>query len=265
MTRLKSRAHRTPGGFQVLIPEGGMEKPFVGSFIACCDFVRDFRKKNKHLCVRYNWTPDDKEIEDYVDSRESARCVAHGWTEYVVTDAAAPPLEYTWRPQKKTTAADVGRAGESDNTFGGHVRKIKAGIGLVSDWLGAGLEPVSQETGNRRAWSCAVRANGKGCVKNSKSIALKEQRAADGLQGDPRDFVQRMASGVASAVKALSEVMNDLKLSTPHDAQLGTCLVCDCDLKTKMWPSLDHVLENTSEIVMAALDSECWIKNETRT
>lgn len=260
MTRLKSRTKHPPGAFQILFPELGMEKPFSGSFDACKTFVRGIFQKNPFYVKKNGWSLDDNFIDNLVEAQNVARLIAHGWTTFLVVDGADAPAVQAAKAQKKTQnqVVAVGRAA-SGNSFVGHVRKAAAGIGLVRDWLGEGLEPVSQEIADKRAWTCGVRENGKGCPKNSASIACQEARAAKGETGNPLDWFQRVEANMANAARTIMDVMLDLKLSTPHDSKLGSCLACDCELKTKVWPPLKHIIENTSAEVMADLDPGCWI------
>lgn len=255
--RLKSRTAHPPGDFQILHPESGMTSPFKGSFQACCDFEKRFRQANPFIAKKNGWTLNETQIEDFVESQNVARCVAHGWTNFLVGDvdvASKQAAKAYVTVEKKTQNPAAAVA-----TDKGHIHKAAAGIGLVADWLGSGLEPVSQELAEKRAWVCGVRSNGEGCPKNSASIACRKAREAKGETGNPLDWFQRVEAQVADAARTILGVMLDLKLETSLDSKLGSCLACDCNLKTKMWPPLNHILENTSHEVMSDVDLGCWI------
>jgi hypothetical protein len=238
MTRLKSRTKHPPGAFQILFPELGMEKPFSGSFDACKTFVRGIFQKNPFYVKKNGWSLDDNFIDNLVEAQNVARLIAHGWTTFLVVDGADAPAVQAAKAQKKTQnqVVAVGRAA-SGNSFVGHVRKAAAGIGLVRDWLGEGLEPVAQEVADKRAAICVA------CPKNQAG-----------------DFFQRVEASIGEGVRTLIGVATDLNLRTPLDAKLETCVVCDCYIPLKVWPPLKHILENTSPEVMADLDERCWIK-----
>lgn len=235
MPHFANRNHASPPGeWQVLHPEIGMEHPFSGSFRRCCEFETSFRKKNPFMCKKHNWTTEKGEIEKYVEQSNVARCIAHGWTSFLVMDDAPYPTAYIPIFQKKTEAGAAAFAVEGKTK---HATKAAAGIGLVYDWLGEGLEPVNQEEAEKRALVCSV------CPKNQ-----------------PGDFFQRVEAVIARNVRTLIEVAKDLKLRTSLDEKLESCMACDCWLKLKVWPPLKHIIENTSPEVMADLDPGCWIK-----
>ena len=236
MPKLKSKTERAPGGFQVLIPQAGMSKPFVGSFRMCEDFVRVFRKKNPFLCKKFNWTVDEREISDFVEQGEVARLSAHGWSQFLISDDAPVPA---YVPAEKKTSRGFGDA------VGGAVRKTGANIKLVLDLLGPTMQPVEKELAEKRAWTCAVRDDGKGCPLNQ-----------DG------GFWQKLTAEAARGLKLLIEVKNDLRMETSLDLKLKSCTGCDCWNPLKVHVRLDHIVRNMNEETKLKLDKKCWVLAE---
>lgn len=141
----------------------------------------------------------------------------------------SPPLP-EFRPQHPASAAGVAeRAG-----------KTAAGVRLVVDWLGTGLQPVTKELAEKRAAICAT------CPKNQTG-----------------DLWQRLEAVAAENLRRLISIKGDMELATSQDAALKTCVACDCWTPLKVWVPLPHILKNTKESVKEQLDQRCWIRHET--
>ncbi len=131
----------------------------------------------------------------------------------------------------------------------GTIKKQVAGVGLLIDWLGDGMEPVPIELATARARVCATSGpGGEACPFN---------RPATGLQ--------KLSSAAAEDIRQLMETRKDLKLETPHDAALHTCQICECPMPLKVWTPLKHIVEKTPAATMAQFRSQwpmCWIVTE---
>lgn len=146
MPRLKDRSLDLPGSHHVLHPDGGMSKPFKGTFAECVEFERNFRQKNPVLCRKHGWTLDPFEIEEWVEQQQVARCVAHGWTSYLEGNPVSPP---NWPRQpslSRDALADVAEAAP----------RTPVSIKLVMDWLGEDLIPAHVTRAENRAMICTA-------------------------------------------------------------------------------------------------------------
>jgi len=224
MTRLKSLTSFPPYGFRYINPVFGMKKDDEGSFSTICqkEFAR--RKANKYLCEKHNLGLDMNSVEYDVEQQNVARCLAHGWNDFVVTDA--PVTRYVADGSKK-------------NRFGNAVvgaRRVAAGVGVLLEWLGNSAKPVDQATAEHRANVCVT------CPQNGKGGLL-----------------EYFTGKAADTIKKQIEIKNDLALKTSHDAELGTCLACLCKLDLKCHVPLKHILVHTSDEVKAKLDPRCWV------
>ena len=223
MARLKNRDHFIPGEFQILLPEAGMREPVSGSFREVVDFFAKLVLKNPGLAQKNNWPTDRASQENFVDEREAARMIAHGWFDFVEIEAAP----FSVNPQKKTSLW---------RSVAGKV----SGSTALTDWLGQGGKPVEKELAEKRASICAT------CPKN-----------------DGGDWKSYFSTPVANQIRGLLGVKHDMELSTSYDAQLTVCSACDCNLQLKVWSPADIIAPHTSEAVWNKLDKRCWLFSET--
>jgi len=229
MARLKSLTVHPPHGFSYLEPAAGMKKPFTGSFNSVVNQVSALRRANKYLAEKHGWALDKAGIEYDVEQQNVARCIAHGWTDFLQSEAVAPPP-----PQGDLKKNLFG------NVVGAGVKRVAAGVGVLLDWLGESAKPVDQATAEHRATVCA------GCPQNGKGGLL-----------------EYFTGKAADKIKTQIEIKNDLLLKTSHDGELGTCLACMCKLDLKCHVPLKHILAHTSEDVKKKLDPRCWVLHET--
>lgn len=204
-----------------------MKKDDEGSFSTICqkEFAR--RKANKYLCEKHNLGLDMISVEYDVEQQNVARCLAHGWNDFVVTDA--PVTRYV---------ADGSKKNRFGNAVGG-LKRVAAGVGVLLDWLGSGGKPVDQAVAEHRANVCAT------CPRN------------DG--GDWKSF---FTGKIADKIKKQLEIKNDLSLRTSQDDKLTVCSACDCPLPLKVFTPISHVLAHTSDEVKARLHPNCWVLHE---
>jgi len=231
MARLKSLTAHPPLGFQFIEPAAGMKKPFSGSFSSVVDQVRALRRANKYLAEKHGWAMDKADIEYEVEQQNVARCIAHGWTDFLQQEFVASTPTYQGDLKK--------------NLFGnavGGLKRVAAGVGVLIEWLGNSGKPVDQATSEHRASVCAT------CPQNGKGGLL-----------------EYFTGKAASTIKTQLEIKNDLALRTSHDAELGTCLACTCKLDLKVHTPIQHILTHTSDEVKAKLDPRCWVLHEKAT
>ena len=227
MARLKSLTSFPPYGFRYINPVFGMAKDDEGSFSVVCQKELARRKANKYLCEKHNLGLDMASVEHDVEQQNVARCLAHGWNDFVVTDA--PVSRYVADGSKK-------------NRFGsavGATKRVAAGIGVLIDWLGGGGKPVDQAVAEHRANVCAT------CPKN-----------------DGGSWTSYFAGKIADKIKKQLEIKHDLALRTSQDEKLTVCSACDCPLPLKVFTPLAHVLAHTSDEVKARLHPNCWVIHE---
>lgn len=228
MPRLKSKENFPPGQFQMLLPETGQQKPFVGSFRAVSEATFRIIKGNPFLAKKHGWPTTFEGVETMVEDYNVKRCIAGGWFDWLLMDAPAPlhnPSAY----QKKTLLGSVVAGGN----------RIKAGIRLLLEWVGDGGLPVEASLANARAAVCA------GCPKN-----------------DGGDFKAYFTEPIAKKIQTQIEMKHEMRLKTPSDEKLTVCSACDCPLSLKVWVPLDYTLKHTSEETKARLDPRCWILHE---
>lgn len=121
----------------------------------------------------------------------------------------------------------------------GHVSKTVAGIKLLKQWLGDGMNPVHRSLAENRAAVCST------CPQNQAG-----------------DFWQRMDALASHELRSLIASKKAMNLQTPYDEKLRTCQACDCWLPLKCWTPLKHIVKNTSAEVWNLLDEHCWIPQE---
>lgn len=195
------------------------------SFAGLVQAVIDHRKSNP----RFNLSTDFAEVEREVDEQNASRLKAMaGGGDYIVGDTPPPPFQFP--PRQKRDRGGVVAA----------VKRAVAGAGLLVDWLGEGAEPVAVPIAHHRAAVCVD------CPFNQEPTAAQSALGA-----------------VADGFRLLVDAKNEMNLSTPRDAQLKTCQVCDCKLTLKVWAPHVHVLKHTPPAVFNQLPEHCWIKRET--
>jgi hypothetical protein len=225
---MKSRNAFPPHGWRYINPVFGMKKDDEGSFAAISQKEYARRKANKYLCEKHNLGVDMASVEFDVEQQNVARCIAHGWNDFV--ESEAPATNYASQDSKK------------NSRFGNAVgasKRVAAGVGVLLEWLGSSAKPVDQAVAEHRANVCAT------CPKN-----------------DGGDWKAYFTGKVADKIKTQLEIRNDLSLRTSQDEKLTVCSACDCPLKLKIWVGLDYIWGHTSSDVYKRLHPNCWIITE---
>ncbi len=213
-----------------MIPETGMKKPIEGSFNAVVNEIIQIRRANPYLTEKFGWRTDVAGVEHELEAYTVARCLAHGWTDWVIMDDA-----FTEAPPEKKTPKWAGAAV-------GSVKRVAAGIAILLDWLGDGAKPVDPPLAEKRAGVCVA------CPKND-------------LKGDWKSY---FTAPVAEKIRVQLEMKSDLRLRTSQDSKLGICTACDCPLPLKLHAPLSHILAHTSADTKKRLDKGCWILSEAK-
>jgi hypothetical protein len=140
--KIKDRNKWLPGGWQVLIPQSGMKKPFTGSFTEAVQFLLAFRSKNPALCEKNGWKTEIEDVEFAVDQYNSQRMVAGGFLGFVEMEGDPP------QP-----------TGGKRRSGPGVVAAAVSGLAIYRE-LFTTSTPVSKDEAERRAAICT------GCPQN---------------------------------------------------------------------------------------------------
>lgn len=113
------------------------------------------------------------------------------------------------------------------------VRQDAVAAKTLTEWLGAGGEPVAPALAERRAAICAQ------CPQN---IIRRK----------------RLETSIAEAIRQQETVRSKIDLRTSNDQNLHTCQSCGCHLKLKVWVPLKH-------LAPADFPGHCWFVSESAT
>jgi len=224
---LKNRKILPSGGYHFYEARTGWSPMPMLDFETTVNLIIEHRKANPRFAGQ--WATDRASVSDELDLSTCRQLASKGLAEDWCTEGggfsfqAGPAPQQQWLGRKLRESAAA-------------VRKLVAGIGVLTDWLGDGAEPVSPEVAEPRAATCA------GCPKNRP--------------GNLGDFFTTEASEL---IRKQLEAKSDMNLSTKSDGSLGVCSACLCPLKLKVWTPIEHVLKHTSDEVKKQLDERCWI------
>lgn len=234
MLRLKNRNHSLPGGFQWLQAETGFQAPANLSFHSVVDVVVKHRQGNVWLAKKHNWSLDWNSVADEVEHYNALRMQSNPKFHHFLgaDDGGAPGFFQFPR---------VGQH-QSVNAAAGQVKRVVAGVKVLTDWLGSGGRAVPKEQAEKRAATCVL------CPQNK-----------DG------DWTTMFTKPVSEMLRLQLGIKNDLKLATSKDAELHVCQACSCPLKLKVFTPIKHILDNMDEATKARLQPKeplCWILEE---
>lgn len=223
MAHIKNRNYWIPGGYQVLVPGAGMDKPFSGSFRECVDWVLRFRRANPAMCQREGWSLEPAQVESYVDAYNTERMLRGGYGQFVALDQDAP-----------VSSSPKARPGHG----AGPAAAAKAAFAAYKDMFANG--PVPHEQAEARAAVCVA------CPLNNTKGGL----------------VERFTQEVAAQLTSLVSIMRDSNLTTSRDSRLGVCDACDCPMSAKVHARLESFMGKMSPDQWKALHPTCWIRSE---
>ncbi len=225
--RLKDRNRGVPGSFQLLLPEIAMSKPLKGTFSSIVESFSKIVAKNPALAAKQGWPTNREDQENWIDQRECQRLVAGGYFKFVEMESSLPPPAVGGWSRSPSVGGAVAEAS-----------KTLTGIAIWNDMF-HGAEPVAIEEADRRATICET------CPKNQRG-------------GFKEFFVAAFARGLTELVGLL----NDRKLTTSKDKELGTCAACLCPLQPKCFVPLEIIKRHMPASDVAKLDVNCWITHD---
>lgn len=237
---LKSKSKFPPGGWQFFDPtlKWSAPTPLASTFDQTVDQIVSVRQNNKarHPHLETNRGTVSDQLEKFTCTRlgnDPAWCT--GVQKKTFTSKVESTMEIkpsSSDPWSRSLAKLVG------------VKRIAGGARILSDWLGNGGIPVSQQEAQSRADCCLFGKNGAKCPKNTQGgFALS-----------------KITKSIADAIHEQLKVKHDLELMVNGEENLHTCSVCLCNLPLKMWTPKDLILKHTSQEVMSELPEWCWMK-----
>lgn len=229
---LKNRNNFVIGGWKFFQAETNWQAdPNVGFYAVVAQIIAH-RKANPRFGLSTDQLTVENELEAYTEARMRS---IPGGEAYLIEGAPPSHGSFPTPPRQRRVVGEIA----------GHVaseaKKVVAGVGLISSWLGSGLTPVAQDLANKRAAICA------GCQFNQEPNAL-----------------QKLEGAAGQALHLILQAKNDMKLVTPDDDKLKTCIICNCKLTAKVWTPIEHVWSNLKPEVAASLDPACWQIQEKR-
>jgi hypothetical protein len=232
MSKLISRNKFTPaGGFLFRQPEVNWEAPRNASFDQVVQGLIAARNGNPFKRDKFHWATDYNSVAEEVDQFNARICEANGWTDYITGGGGSaipfPELQQPALQKLKSVAADV--------------RRIAEGAKVLLDWESSGDPPVPAELSAKRAATCAT------CPKN-----------------DVKPLTDWFTVPAAELIKKRMARIHELKLTTPDDEKLGTCLGCLCPLPLAVHCPIEYKLKHLPDEVRKDLDARCWVLAEEK-
>lgn len=234
MPRLKDRNRQIPNGLKFALPEVGYKSRDFDSFSTISGQVISIIRGNPQRATQYGWPQDEAGIENWIDDFNARICQMNGWHDYITDPGGgAPNFPSPSQPDKNLLSAAAG-----------HIRKIWAGVKTLDEWIDSGDPAVPAELAQLRAGCCAA------CPRNGSG-----------------DFTAWFAAPAAALIKRQVEKLEDRKLTTIYDGEIGVCGVCLCPLKLKVHTPLRFIAAHmTPEVLvdLQAVKPQCWIVNEIK-
>jgi len=89
------------------------------------------------------------------------------------------------------------------------------------------------------------------------------QRRADTCLKCPCRIPTPAALGFAAdSIKSILELKNHLQLRVNGEEEVGSCKICDCVNRLKVWMPIEQVRKDLDDDEFARLDLKCWIRSE---
>lgn len=235
MPRLKDRNRQIPNGFKFALPEVGYRSRDFDSFSTIVNQVQTIISANPGRAQQHGWPTDPATIADWIDDFNARLCQQMGWSDYVTDpNGGAPPNFQPPSPQEKSRL----------DAAAGHIRKIWAGVKTLDEWIDSGEPAVPPELAEARAAVCAA------CPRNGSG-----------------DFTSWFAAPAALLIKKQVERLEERKLTTMFDGEIGVCGVCLCPLKLKVHTPLKFIAAHMTPEVLVDLEVVkplCWIPKEIK-
>lgn len=242
LRRLKNESTEfPPGGLQFFQPEFGWRNTKAAtetlwSWDGLVMAITNLRRAN---AARYPKLATDRATIIRQISEQNAFRIAN--MEGAETYLAPLPAESPATGGSASNPQMGQRIASSLKGAAGRVELLARGGASLGEWLlKENGTPVAPELAEARAGICVV------CPKNN-------------MEGLDSWFTKP----AAALIKRKLEARNDLKLATTHDAKLGTCEACLCQLHLAVHQPLAIKLKNLSASAKANLDPKCWALHET--
>lgn len=240
MLHLKNRNQGIPGGVQFFQPEANWDTTKIpglagASFNTVKNALLGLRRGNPWLTKKHQWATDDDSVGNELEHYNALRMQANPkWHHFLGADDGGASFSgpFTF-PRPVPPGAVVA------------VKKTVAGVKVLLRWLGSSGKAVEKPLAENRAAVCLS------CPKNQ-----------------PGDWKSWFTEEVSREILAVFGIMQDLRLATSKDDQLGVCSACLCPLKSKVWTELRHIAAELKPEVKAKLNQEsprCWILVESET
>lgn len=196
-------------------------------FDATVDAIIAVRKANP----RFNLATDRETVEIELENSMTAQLQGiPGGDAYLINNAPIPPPgSFLPAPRRARSLGAV---------VVGSAHKVKAGVGLLMDFLGPSLKAVPHELAEKRAGVCVA------CPNNKAGRVLTD--------------------AFGEGLRLLLEARSDMQLSTSFDPHLKTCSACECKLHLKPHVELKYILEKLTPEQREKLWGECWIAKEEK-
>lgn len=230
MTTPFSRSQFPQHGWEFFQPQTGWHAPMpmVYSFDRQVQEIIKHRLANGAITARHKLATDPVSVGNELESYTRARLGIPAEPSFPKTI----PLRSLPQAAAEAVAA---------------VAKTAEGVGLLIDWLGGLARPdgqvevVEPALAHRRAQVCVE------CPQNSRS-----------------PFTDWFTIPVAERLRKMVESRKELKLETPADNELGTCIVCRCPMKLKVHTPLGVIYQKTKAETLAQLPPNCWIARQDK-
>lgn len=227
--------HRTPnGGWRWYQPETKWRAPtpIASTLNQTCLLIQAMRRANPAITQKFKLSTDLTVIKSEV-VRYNRKL--NGLPEELTPSPFSTPHRY----QSGSSAGAVGAR------ISGGVQNLKRaaeGTAVILEWLGSGMNPVSQELAEKRAATCVQ------CPKNVAGSWFTEA---------PAELIKK-------AVETWKTITGktEFEFKTEQGDKLKSCGVCLCLLPMKVFTPMEHILNKTKPEVMGELPSHCWIKQE---
>lgn len=113
------------------------------------------------------------------------------------------------------------------------VRNTAQGVRILSEWLGDGGTPVDQSLAQQRLNTCLH------CLHNKPTNPNSIEKA------------------VGEVIVEQEELRHDMAMILQGESNAGTCEVCGCYLKLKVWVPLSYLGDRKMPDI-------CWISQERK-
>lgn len=240
-----------PQGWQYTQAQTDWQAPAMLDFFTVRDKLIEHRRANPRFnlptdpetvglelqlynAVRINWNPEYCSPMTQDQALELFKALGA----LKLTVEGIDPKKSLGLPPVKHRAVGLPRKSEGAGVVA-VVKKLRAGVGVLLDWLGDGATTVAPELAEKRAQVCA------GCPHNQ--------------QGGLERWFTVPAS---ERIRKQLEIKQEMALSTTVDDKLEVCDLCLCPMRLKVHVPLDYVRSRLLPEVQSQLPDFCWMKTE---